>query len=219
MRERDKIAGIKSKSNLRNDPQNTDKVYITDHISDKTLREHNILQNIARQLNDLNHFAYVPNMIPRQMHYKPSTIKDDRSKRLLVYKMEDFYAGNKIPEIPENIYMNRKEPLILPKDQGIVFLGKEQLLSNFNSDAPFVLEGEKWDMVERLRGVDQARKAGDNESEAILLRLENPHHIKAHFNIIKWKNMAKDDYDMKPILKNPEILTKRGGTQLRQGLQ
>ena len=201
MRERDKVTALKNKKLLTTNEYNYDEVYITDHVSDMTLKEHHILQNIASQLRALGHFAFVPNIVPRQMHYRPGPInKNDRSKPLLVYKIEDYYEGRAIPQIPESVYTNRNQPLVLPNNKGIVFLGKEQLLSNFNSEAPFVLYGETWDMVERLLGVDQARKAGDKQAEAIFKKLDNPHHIKAHFRKIVWKNMPRHEYDMRQIM-------------------
>ena len=56
-------------------------------------------------------------------------------------------------------------------------------------------------MVERLLGVDQARKAGDVEAEKVFKELDNPHHIKAHFRKIKWKNMKREEYDMRVIMR------------------
>ena len=75
MRERDKITALKNRRNLRDNPKNLDEVYVTDHVSDMTLKEHQILQNIANQLKAANHLAFVPNMVPRQMHYKKGPYK------------------------------------------------------------------------------------------------------------------------------------------------
>ena len=114
--------------------------------------------------------------------------------------------------------MNRSEPLKLPNGEGIVFLGKQQLLSNFNNEGPFDLDGETWDMVERLLGVDQARKAGDKEAERIIQKLDNPHHIKSHFRKIQWRNMAKGDYDMKSIMNRAHYEKFSQNTHLREYL-
>jgi hypothetical protein len=97
--------------------------------------------------------------------------------------------------------MNREKPLELPNGEGIVFLGKQHVLSNFNNEGPFNLYGEKWDMVERLLGIDQAKQAGDKKSEDVIRSLQNPHHIKSQFRKILWKDMRKEDYDMEKIMK------------------
>ena len=143
--------------------------------------------------------------------------------------IDDYYNGKAVPGIPEFMYTNRNEPMSLPDNKGIVFLGKEQLLSNFNNEAPFVIGNETWDMVERLLGVDQAQKAGDKEAEATIRGLENPHHIKSHFRKIQWKDMPREKYDMRPLMKkahyakfsqNPkamEYILSTGDTPLYEG--
>ena len=205
MRERDKLTAIKNRRKLKDNKHDFlgDKLTVTDHVSEQTLREHHILQSIAQQLNDQNHFAFIPNMLPRQIHYKlgPIIDRNDRSTPLKKYTIHDYYAGKTIPNLPGSIYMNREKPLELPNGEGIVFLGKQHVLSNFNNEGPFDLYDEKWDMVERLLGVDQAKKAGDQKSEDIIRSLQNPHHIKSQFRKIIWKDMNRGDYDMEGIMK------------------
>jgi hypothetical protein len=89
------------------------KIRLSDHVSDKTLREHHVLENMARQLREHKHFAYVPHMLPRQIHYKLGPILDynDMSTPLKRFTIQDYYAGKNIPNLPHPIYMNRSEPL------------------------------------------------------------------------------------------------------------
>jgi hypothetical protein len=73
-------------------------------------------------------------------------------------------------------------------------------------------------MVERLLGVDQARKAGDKDAERIMQKLENPHHIKSHFRKIEWRNMAKGEYDMKSIMNRAHYAKFSQNSKLRDYL-
>ena len=99
MKEKDKIKALKNKARLRPTEAvkklDDNKIRLSDQVSDQTLREHHILENIARQLREHSHFAYVPHMLPRQIHYKLGPILDrnDRSTPLKRFTIQDYYAG------------------------------------------------------------------------------------------------------------------------------
>jgi len=148
--------------------------------------------------------------------------------------MDDYRKGRKLDRVPDFIY-DQSQHLELANGD-IVFASEKQWLSNHYSEAEFLVNGEKFDSVEKYIGIDRARRAGDKVAEKDILKMKTGLDIMRRMNAIRFPDgstaLLEDTYRamhkaqhakfLLPELKNKLLSTKgriyEGTADLRFGI-
>lgn len=208
---------------------------ITDWISDNDQNNHNILWKIGNSLRQKEgHWIHIPCTTPRVLLYKHKKFKDNKSVSPFRYTMDDYRKGRKLDRVPDFIY-DQSQHLELANGD-IVFASEKQWLSNHYSEAEFLVNGEKFDSVEKYIGIDRARRAGDKVAEKDILKMKTGLDIMRRMNAIRFPDgstaLLEDTYRamhkaqhakfLLPELKNKLLSTKgriyEGTADLRFGI-
>jgi predicted NAD-dependent protein-ADP-ribosyltransferase YbiA (DUF1768 family) len=158
---------------------------ITDWISDSDQNNHNTLWKIGNNLRQKEgHWIHIPCSTPRVLLYKHSKFKDNKSVTPFRYTMDDYRKGRKLDRVPDYIY-DQSQHLELANGD-IVFASEKQWLSNHYSEAEFLVNGEKFDSVEKYIGIDRARRAGDKAAEKDICKMKKGLDIMRRMNAIRF---------------------------------